>query len=226
MNKYLYDLTDRVHANKQNAHNRAVTICKNYIFDHIFEAISAHELAQLVRLHPVYLSNLFKKETGIPLGLYIQWEKIAEAKKCSISRICQLRKYRQYFYLTNKAISQASLKKSLGPPRTNIVKNIGFQANSSLSIGKIKDKALEHYREPLHLLNRVVLLIKLPYSTIGALKTRKDLNLPVPEKLTVLGLDDISTVSELLSESVESDGQRLDPAEKVIPTKLKIRRTN
>ena len=83
-------------------------------------------------------------------------------------------------------------------------------------------------------------------SAIGALKACKDLNLAVPDQLAVLGVDDMPTVSELLSlstirhpinelaeaasklmiESIETDGQRLEPVEEVFPTELMVRRTS
>lgn len=83
-------------------------------------------------------------------------------------------------------------------------------------------------------------------SAIGVLKACKDLGLSIPDQLAVLGVDDMPTVSELLSlstirhpinelaeaasklmiESIESDGQRLDPVEEVFPTELMVRRTS
>nr|WP_260986725.1 substrate-binding domain-containing protein [Paenibacillus terrae] len=77
-------------------------------------------------------------------------------------------------------------------------------------------------------------------SAIGALKACKDLNLSVPDGLAVLGVDDMPTVSELLSlstirhpsnelaeaasklmiKSIETDGQRLEPVEEVFPTEI------
>ncbi|MNJ66964.1 hypothetical protein D3C77_630910 [compost metagenome] len=68
----------------------------------------------------------------------------------------------------------------------------------------------------------------------------------VPDKLAILGIDDMPTVSELLSlstirhpinelaeaasklmiESIETDRQRLDPVEEVFPTELMVRRTS
>lgn len=83
-------------------------------------------------------------------------------------------------------------------------------------------------------------------TAIGVLKACKDLNLSVPDELAVLGVDDMPTVSELLSlstirhpinelaeaasklmiESIESDNQRPAPVEKVFPTELMVRRTS
>ncbi|MGG1617565.1 LacI family DNA-binding transcriptional regulator [Paenibacillus sp. NRS-1782] len=82
-------------------------------------------------------------------------------------------------------------------------------------------------------------------SAIGALKACKDLDLSLPQDLAILGVDDMPTVSELLSlstirhpinelavaasklmiESIESDEQRIAPVEEVFPTELMIRRT-
>jgi len=82
-------------------------------------------------------------------------------------------------------------------------------------------------------------------SAIGVLKACKDLNLTIPDELAVLGVDDMPTVSELLSlstirhpinelaeaasklmiKSIETDGQRIEPVEEVFPTELMIRRT-
>ncbi|MEK3788122.1 LacI family DNA-binding transcriptional regulator [Paenibacillus sp. FSL K6-1230] len=81
---------------------------------------------------------------------------------------------------------------------------------------------------------------------IGALKACKDLGLSVPEDLAVLGVDDMPTVSELLSlstirhpinelaeaasklmiKSVETKGQHIGPVEEVFPTELMVRRTS
>jgi LacI family transcriptional regulator len=83
-------------------------------------------------------------------------------------------------------------------------------------------------------------------SAIGALKACKDLNISVPDGLAILGVDDMPTVSELLSlstirhpinelaeaasklmiESIESDSQRPAPVEQVFPTELMVRRTS
>lgn len=83
-------------------------------------------------------------------------------------------------------------------------------------------------------------------SAIGVLKACKDLGLSVPQDLAVLGVDDMPTVSELLSlstirhpinelaeaasklmiQSIESDGQRIEPVEEVFSTELMVRRTS
>ncbi|MED4816398.1 helix-turn-helix transcriptional regulator [Bacillus atrophaeus] len=104
---FLYSLVDRVNENRENNHSKAVQICKNYIFNHIFEQISIKDLADMVHLNPVYLSQLFKKETNKPLGKYIQDEKIKEAQKLliqsehSVADICMLLHFNDQSYFSS-----------------------------------------------------------------------------------------------------------------------------
>jgi YesN/AraC family two-component response regulator len=55
--------------------------CQQYIFNHIYEDISVAGLAGKMRLNVNYLSQLFKKEAGIPIHSYIMREKVEEAKR-------------------------------------------------------------------------------------------------------------------------------------------------
>ncbi|MBT2575198.1 AraC family transcriptional regulator [Bacillus sp. ISL-51] len=104
---FLYSLVDRVNETRENNHSKAVQICKNYIFNHIFEQISIKDLADMVHLNPVYLSQLFKKETNKPLGKYIQDEKIKEAQKLliqsehSVADICMLLHFNDQSYFSS-----------------------------------------------------------------------------------------------------------------------------
>ena len=103
----LFSLVDRMNENKESTHSKAVNMCKNYIFNHIFEPLSIQELADLVQLNPVYLSQLFKKETNKPLGKYIQEEKLKEAQKLltqtdnSIADICMLLHFNNQSHFTS-----------------------------------------------------------------------------------------------------------------------------
>ncbi|MFC6650763.1 LacI family DNA-binding transcriptional regulator [Paenibacillus tritici] len=83
-------------------------------------------------------------------------------------------------------------------------------------------------------------------SAIGVLKACKDLKLSVPEDLAVLGVDDMPTVSELLSlstirhpinelamnaselmiQSVESKGEPAEPVDRMFPIELMARHTS
>ena len=104
---FLYSIVDRMNENRGNNHSKVVKFCKNYIFNHIFEQISIKDLADMVHLNPVYLSQLFKKETNKPLGKYIQDEKIKEAQKLliqsehSVTDICMLLHFSDESYFSS-----------------------------------------------------------------------------------------------------------------------------
>ncbi|MNZ91444.1 Arabinose operon regulatory protein [compost metagenome] len=46
----------------------------------MYEELNVHRIAGYLKLHPVYVSNLFRQEVGLALGTYIQRIKIEEAK--------------------------------------------------------------------------------------------------------------------------------------------------
>ncbi|AIQ70315.1 helix-turn-helix domain-containing protein [Paenibacillus graminis] len=77
----MLDFADRVAQCRKNSVSKPVYVCKEYIYRHLFEEISLQQLSELSGLNPEYLSQLFKKETGLTLMNYIQWERIEEAKK-------------------------------------------------------------------------------------------------------------------------------------------------
>ncbi|MEH7490643.1 helix-turn-helix domain-containing protein [Neobacillus niacini] len=102
----LYTFTEKVLQTKNERFSKTITTCKNYIYNHLYEEINHDDLAELVDLHPNYLSVLFKKEVGIPVNEYIQQAKIDEAKKLlayshtPISEICSLLNFSDQSYFT------------------------------------------------------------------------------------------------------------------------------
>jgi AraC-type DNA-binding domain-containing proteins len=80
----LLDFAGRVRSQKSRRYSRAIAACQNYIFNHLYEDISLAQLADAAGLAPGYLSQLFRKETGITVSEYIQREKIEEAGKLLI----------------------------------------------------------------------------------------------------------------------------------------------
>lgn len=80
--KMFLDFTDRVYVSKNKKQSsKAISICKNFIFNNIYKDIKLSQLAKLVNLNPNYLSELFSKEVGMTISRYIQKERIEEAKK-------------------------------------------------------------------------------------------------------------------------------------------------
>lgn len=77
----LIDFVDRVYESKRKHLSKSIATCQEYIFNHLYESIPLAVLSDLVGLHENYLSQLFKKETGVTITQFIQQEKVDEAKK-------------------------------------------------------------------------------------------------------------------------------------------------
>jgi YSIRK-targeted surface antigen transcriptional regulator len=77
----LIDFVDRVSKSKRKHLSKSIATCQEYIFNHLYETIPLSLLADKVGLQENYLSQLFKKETGVTITQFIQQEKVEEAKK-------------------------------------------------------------------------------------------------------------------------------------------------
>ncbi len=77
----LIDYVDRVSECKRKHLSKSIANCQEYIFNHLYETIPLSLLANKVGLQENYLSQLFKKETGVTITQFIQQEKVEEAKK-------------------------------------------------------------------------------------------------------------------------------------------------
>lgn len=119
----LFSLIDRMNETMDNTHSKAVNVCKNYIFNHLFEPISIQDLAALVHLSPVYLSQLFKKETGKPLGQYIQEEKIKEAQKLLVQTDHSIADIGMMLHFNTQSHFSSLFKKRTGLTPTQYRKN-------------------------------------------------------------------------------------------------------
>lgn len=65
---------------KESVFSKPVILCMNYIYYHLHEKITVELLAEHVKLHPNYLSGLFKKETGQTISRYIMARRMEAAK--------------------------------------------------------------------------------------------------------------------------------------------------
>ena len=70
---------------KLKEENYHITQAQNYIEKHYMEEISMQSVADIVHLHPVYFSNLFKNVTGMNYLDYLQKIRIDHARKKLIS---------------------------------------------------------------------------------------------------------------------------------------------
>lgn len=79
----LQSITQLDRSAKFSNHNIVHTI-QSYISDHINECLSLEDLGKIVHLHPVYLSKLYKQETGENLSSFISFKRLEKASKLLI----------------------------------------------------------------------------------------------------------------------------------------------
>ncbi|MFS0868517.1 response regulator transcription factor [Paenibacillus xylanilyticus] len=101
----LMDKVSRIRNNKQMSIQTIVDKVQTYIEDHLSHGLSLDELGKVAHLHPVYLSKLFKQETGENVSNYISRKRLEEASRLlqeselRIADIAQMVGYKknQYF---------------------------------------------------------------------------------------------------------------------------------
>jgi len=77
-----------------------------YIYENLYEPCRLETVAEAVKLHPTYLSYLFKSEVGVTLTSYVRSQKMEEAKKLlsntdySISQIAEMLGYSSLSYFS------------------------------------------------------------------------------------------------------------------------------
>lgn len=75
------DFTGKMLLLKKNAViSKSITMCVEYIYNHIHDRITVEDLAEYTELSTSYLSRLFKKELGISVSDYIREKKIEKAQ--------------------------------------------------------------------------------------------------------------------------------------------------
>ena len=75
------DFTGKMRFNVRNlGTSKPVSICIDYIYEHIKERITIENLAEYTGLSASYLSRLFKKEIGVSISDYVREKKIEKAQ--------------------------------------------------------------------------------------------------------------------------------------------------
>lgn len=82
------DFAERVRLVREQKASPTIAKCQNYIFNHLFEEIALEQLEQVTGLNGGYLSQLFKKETGLSFRSYVSTKRIEEA--CKLIRYTDL----------------------------------------------------------------------------------------------------------------------------------------
>lgn len=83
--KIVCDFSNRVNKVKMLKYSSTTLQCQSYVQKHLYENISISNIAEILQLTPNYLSELFKKEVGIPISEYIQRKRVEEAKRLLVS---------------------------------------------------------------------------------------------------------------------------------------------
>lgn len=90
----------------QSAYTLPIQRTIRYIYTHLYETCSLAKIAKVMKLHPTYLSCLFKTEVGINITSYIREKKMDEAKKLllnteySVSQIAEMLGFNSLSYFT------------------------------------------------------------------------------------------------------------------------------
>jgi len=70
--------------NKKMSNEHTIQMIREYIESHLADGLSLEELGEYVHLHPVYLSKLYKQETGSNLSSYISLKRLEKASRLLI----------------------------------------------------------------------------------------------------------------------------------------------
>ncbi|PGT53078.1 AraC family transcriptional regulator [Bacillus cereus] len=100
----LCTFADSVKEYNEKQYSKKLNMCLDYIARNIYNDITVNALANYIQINPSYLSDIFKKEVGIPLKQYIQRERIEEAKRIltltqyPVSTICHMLNFHDQSY--------------------------------------------------------------------------------------------------------------------------------
>lgn len=85
---------------RSDVHSKAVVECIDYIHYHLHEKITVAILAAHVHMNPTYLSELFARQTGVPISRYVTERRMEAAENMlkysqyPIAEIAQILAYR------------------------------------------------------------------------------------------------------------------------------------
>ncbi|MCM3174840.1 helix-turn-helix domain-containing protein [Paenibacillus sp. MER 99-2] len=86
----LVDFTERVEKVHRAHFSKDILLCQEYIFNHLYDDLDLDVLANHLQISPSYLSRKFKEETGEALKIFIQKQRIEEAKNLIVFSDYQL----------------------------------------------------------------------------------------------------------------------------------------
>jgi AraC-like DNA-binding protein len=104
MSEIIRHYIELVKAGREKKYTLPILRAIRYINQHLYEACRLQDVAKAVKVHPGYLSALFKSETGQSMTLYIRDRKMEEARNLlhtssySVSEIAELLGYNSLSY--------------------------------------------------------------------------------------------------------------------------------
>jgi two-component system response regulator YesN len=113
---YVSDILDFFVTKKENQDYKPIRLIKQYVQEHYAQPISLDDMARLVHFNPVYVSAVFKKETGMSFTGYLTEVRLAEAKKLlkttslNIGEIARIVGYNDVRYFSQLFIKSVGVK--------------------------------------------------------------------------------------------------------------------
>jgi AraC-like DNA-binding protein len=77
----LFRLANLVESIHSFHYSYRINYCRNYIMQHVYEKLTVPQIAAHAGVSPEYLTEQFKKETGVCLKLFMEQVRIHEAKR-------------------------------------------------------------------------------------------------------------------------------------------------
>jgi two-component system response regulator YesN len=113
---YAADILEFCITEKENQDYKPIRLIKQYIQEHYAQSVSLEDVARLVHFNPVYVSAVFKKETGMSFTGYLTEVRMEEAKKLlkttslSVAEIARIVGYNDARYFSQLFIKLVGIK--------------------------------------------------------------------------------------------------------------------
>ncbi len=104
MSEMIRHYIELVRAGREKKYTLPISRAIRYIHQHIYEPCRLGDVAKAAKVHPSYLSALFKTETGVAMTQYVRDKKIEEAKNLlrdsgyTVSEIAEMLGYNSLSY--------------------------------------------------------------------------------------------------------------------------------
>ncbi len=97
---------DMQHSSNENQHSNRIDIIKEYIHKHYNRDIQLEDIADMLKLNPIYMGSYFKKCTGYSISHYVNCVRVSQAKslltmgRYSVSEVAEQCGYNDCYYFS------------------------------------------------------------------------------------------------------------------------------